>query len=89
VNARSVAFWLYLITGTTAGAVILVMAATGVLLTFEPPLSTGGVFLVYTGVALAWRRFRGWMRASAPVRVPRSTSDHRQQVSGSTRASQP
>ena len=51
--------------------------------------STGGVFLVYTGVALAWRRFRGWMRASAPVRVPRSTSDHRQQVSGSTRASQP
>ena len=51
--------------------------------------STGGVFLVYTGVALAWRRFRGWMGASAPVRVPRSISDNRQQVSGSTRASQP
>ena len=50
--------------------------------------STGGVFLVYTGVALAWRRFRGWTGASAPVRVPRSTSDNRQQVSGSTRASQ-
>lgn len=51
--------------------------------------SIGGVFLVYTGVALAWRRFRGWMGASAPVRVPRSTSDNRQQVSGPTRASQP
>jgi uncharacterized iron-regulated membrane protein len=51
--------------------------------------STGGVFLVYTGVALAWRRFRGWTRASSPVRTPRSFSDHRQQVTGSTRASQP
>src|SRR5262249_46248976 len=51
--------------------------------------STGGVFLVYTGVALAWRRFRGWMGASVPVRVPRSPSDSRQQVTGSTRASQP
>ncbi len=51
--------------------------------------STGGVFLVYTGIALAWRRFRGWMGASVPVRVPRSPSDSRQPVTGSTRASQP
>lgn len=51
--------------------------------------STGGAFLVYTGVALAWRRFRGWTRASSPVRAPRSPSDHRQQVTGSTRVSQP
>ena len=51
--------------------------------------ATGAAFLVYTGVALAWRRFRGWMGESIPVRVPRSPSDSRQQVSGSTRASQP
>jgi uncharacterized iron-regulated membrane protein len=51
--------------------------------------STGGVFLVYTGVALAWRRFRGWRGAAYPVGARRSPSDHRQQVTGSTRASQP
>jgi uncharacterized iron-regulated membrane protein len=51
--------------------------------------STGGAFLVCTGVALAWRRFRGWTGASISARVPRSLSDNRQQVTGSTRASQP
>jgi uncharacterized iron-regulated membrane protein len=51
--------------------------------------STGGAFLVYTGVALAWRRFRGWTGAWPPVRTPHSPSDRRQQVTGSTRASQP
>src|SRR5262245_21548829 len=35
---RRVLFWLHLLTGLTAGAVIFVMAATGVLLTFEPQL---------------------------------------------------
>src|SRR5262245_40454431 len=35
---RRVVFWLHLLTGVTAGAVILVMAATGVLLTFEPQI---------------------------------------------------
>src|SRR5262249_54056808 len=38
MKARTVVFWLHLITGTTAGAVILVMAATGVLLTFAPQM---------------------------------------------------
>ena len=45
--------------------------------------STGGAFLVYTGVALAWRRLGGWFSA------PRRSSLLRQQVRGSTRASQP
>jgi uncharacterized iron-regulated membrane protein len=45
--------------------------------------STGGAFLVYTGVALAWRRLRGWVLA------PRRASHIRQQVTGSTRTSQP
>ena len=35
---RRVLFWLHLCTGLTAGAVIFVMAATGVLLTLEPQL---------------------------------------------------
>ena len=35
---RRVVFWLHLLTGLTAGTVILVMAATGVLLAFEPQL---------------------------------------------------
>jgi uncharacterized iron-regulated membrane protein len=51
--------------------------------------STGGAFLVYTGLALAWRRFRGWRGAAYPVGARRSSSDHRQQVTGSTRARQP
>jgi uncharacterized iron-regulated membrane protein len=51
--------------------------------------STGGAFLVYTGAALAWRRFRGWRGAASPVGVRRSPSDYRQHVRGSTRASQP
>src|SRR4029077_10259643 len=51
--------------------------------------STGGAFLVYTGIALAWRRFRGWRGAAYSVGARRSPSDHRQQVTGSTRASQP
>lgn len=51
--------------------------------------STGGAFLVYTGIALAWRRFRGWRGAAYPVGARRSSSNHRQQVTGSTRASQP
>jgi uncharacterized iron-regulated membrane protein len=49
--------------------------------------SVGGIFLVYTGIAPAWRRLRGWtadLRAVTP-----SSPDHRQQVTGSTRASQP
>jgi uncharacterized iron-regulated membrane protein len=45
--------------------------------------STGGAFLVYTGVALAWRRLRGWLL------TPRRSSHIRQQVTGSTRTSQP
>jgi uncharacterized iron-regulated membrane protein len=51
--------------------------------------STGGAFLVYTGIALAWRRSRGWRGAAYPVGARRSSSGHRQQVTGSTRASQP
>ncbi|MGH7306099.1 MAG: PepSY domain-containing protein, partial [Candidatus Rokuibacteriota bacterium] len=51
--------------------------------------STGGAFLVYTGVALAWRRFRGWTGAARPVLGPRSLSDDRQQVSGLTHTRQP
>jgi len=35
---RRLVFWLHLLTGITAGAVILVMAATGVVLTFEPQI---------------------------------------------------
>jgi uncharacterized iron-regulated membrane protein len=35
---RRLVFWLHLLTGITAGAVILVMAVTGVLLTFEPQI---------------------------------------------------
>src|SRR5687768_8073817 len=35
---RRLVFWLHLVTGLTAGAVILVMSATGVLLTFEPQI---------------------------------------------------
>ena len=35
---RRLVFWLHLLTGVTAGAVILVMAATGVVLTFEPQI---------------------------------------------------
>ena len=35
---RKALFWLHLLTGLSAGAVILVMAVTGVLLTFEPQL---------------------------------------------------
>ena len=35
---RRLVFWLHLLTGLTAGAVILVMSATGVLLTFEPQI---------------------------------------------------
>jgi uncharacterized iron-regulated membrane protein len=38
MKLRPVVFWLHLLTGTTAGAVILVMALTGVLLSFEPQL---------------------------------------------------
>src|SRR5262245_65076753 len=52
-------------------------------------VSAGGAFLVYTGAALAWRRFRGFTLVSSRVPVSRSLSDHRQQVAGSTRASQP
>src|SRR5262249_58864926 len=52
-------------------------------------VSTGSAFLVYTGVALASRRFRGFTLVSSRVPVSRSLSDHRQQVAGSTRASQP
>ena len=52
-------------------------------------VSTGGAFLVYTGIALASRRFRGFTLVSSRVPVSRSLSDHRQQVAGSTRASQP
>jgi len=29
--------------------------------------SAGSVFLVWTGFALAWRRFRGWLKAKSPV----------------------
>jgi uncharacterized iron-regulated membrane protein len=35
---RRVLFWLHLLTGLTAGTVILIMAGTGVLLAFEPQL---------------------------------------------------
>ena len=35
---RRIVFWLHLLTGLTAGTVILVMAGTGVLLAFEPQL---------------------------------------------------
>src|SRR5262245_37592126 len=35
---RRLLFWLHLLTGVTSGAVILVMAATGVVLTFEPQI---------------------------------------------------
>jgi uncharacterized iron-regulated membrane protein len=38
VTPRTVVFWLHLLTGLTAGAVILTMAATGALLAFEPQL---------------------------------------------------
>ncbi len=38
MSARTVVFWLHLLTGTTVGALILVMALTGALLTFEPQL---------------------------------------------------
>jgi uncharacterized iron-regulated membrane protein len=51
--------------------------------------STGGAFLVYTGIALAWRRLRNWTTATSRVRAPHTLSDTRQQVTGSTRASQP
>jgi uncharacterized iron-regulated membrane protein len=51
--------------------------------------STGGAFLVYTGIALVWRRLRNWTMATSRVRAPHTLSDIRQQVTGSTRASQP
>jgi uncharacterized iron-regulated membrane protein len=38
VKLRTVVFWLHLLTGTIAGAVILVMAVSGALLAFEPQL---------------------------------------------------
>jgi uncharacterized iron-regulated membrane protein len=38
MTLRKAVFWLHLLTGTIAGAVILVMAATGALLAFEPQL---------------------------------------------------
>ena len=38
MTLRNVVFWLHLLTGLTAGAVILTMSATGVLLAFEPQL---------------------------------------------------
>jgi uncharacterized iron-regulated membrane protein len=38
MSVRTVVFWLHLLIGLTAGTVILVMSATGVLLTFEPQL---------------------------------------------------
>jgi uncharacterized iron-regulated membrane protein len=38
VTLRTVIFWLHLLTGLTAGVVILTMAATGALLAFEPQL---------------------------------------------------
>ncbi len=38
MTLRNVVFWLHLLTGLTAGAVILTMSVTGVLLAFEPQL---------------------------------------------------
>jgi uncharacterized iron-regulated membrane protein len=35
---RAIFFWFHLVTGLTAGAIVLVMAATGVLLTYEKPI---------------------------------------------------
>ena len=38
MSVRRLVFWLHLLTGITAGTVILVMSATGVVLTFEPQI---------------------------------------------------
>jgi uncharacterized iron-regulated membrane protein len=53
--------------------------------------SAGGAFLVYTGAALAWRRFRGWIGAGAP-RCPRDgsyRSRHHRDVTTTRTARQP
>src|SRR5262245_14521225 len=75
---RRVVFWLHLLTGITAGAVILIMAATGVLLTFEPqivdlaeqslrtvpPLAAGTPRVSLASLVTAAQDARGGERAS-------------------------
>lgn len=90
---RQILFWVHLCIGVVAGAAILIMSATGVLLAFERQVlqlvdtragqlvtaiaSAGGGLLVWTGLSLALRRLRT-ARVGAEDRDP--SAEPQQQV---------
>ena len=62
MKLRSVLFWLHLACGVVAGAVILIMSVTGVLLTYQRQMT-------------AWADMRGYHREAPPPEVKRLSAD--------------
>ena len=62
MKLRSVLFWLHLACGVVAGAVILIMSVTGVLLTYQRQIT-------------AWADMRGYHREAPPPEVQRLPAD--------------